>query len=403
MIPNVPTLTPKERMLKALRGEKPDVLPAAPCYLCLYLAESERASYIEQYRRRMEGRMRYPIDHADDTQFRLVALAQSYNVLKAKPDWIEVGPGASKTWAERTEIVLRNDILCYEDKVSGVCVPMHAISIPCGDSPLSDANPFEGDKNLLATAVTHSDIDSQMPIVSREEWLARGDLDLPRLVAAEYGDKIFISTILDTPYSDIYGMLGFKGLMVNQRANPDLFQYILQRKLLQSKENVSAWADTGIHGVFVQEVFSGVDAISPRNYDQFVFAYNQPYFQHTHSLGLSPIHYVCGDAVPRIERMLECNIAAVAFEESKKKFHIEIADIVDRVAGRVAVFGNIDSIRFGIQSTPEEMSAEVKRQSSIGAQARGFVVSTGSPFPLETDSRMIDTLIMTAHSISHQS
>ena len=390
-------------MHKALRGEKPDVVPAAPCYLCLYLADAERVSYIEQYRHRMQGRRRYPIDHTEDTQFRLQALIQSYSVLKAQPDWIEVGPGASKAWAERTEIVLRSGVLCYEDKVSGVCVPMHTISIPYGDSPLSDANPFAGDENLLATAVTHADINAQMPILNTEEWLARGDLDLPRLVAAEYGDEFFISTILDTPYSDVYDLLGFKGLMITQRANPDLFQYILKRKLMQSKESVIAWADTGIHGVFVQEVFSGVDSISPRNYDQFVFAYNQPYFQHMRSLGLLPIHYVCGDAVPRIERMLECDIAAVAFEESKKKFQIEIADVFERVAGRKAVFGNIDAVHFGIHSTPEEMSAEVKRQASIGAQARGFIVSTGSPFPLETDSRMIDTFIMTAHSINYQS
>ncbi len=49
-------MTPKERMFKALQGEKPDVLPAAPGYLSLFLADLERAAYIEQYRRCMKGR-----------------------------------------------------------------------------------------------------------------------------------------------------------------------------------------------------------------------------------------------------------------------------------------------------------------------------------------------------------
>jgi uroporphyrinogen-III decarboxylase len=48
----------------------------------------------------------------------------------------------------------------------------------------------------------------------------------------------------------------------------------------------------------------------------------------------------------------------------------------------------------------EEMAAEVKRQIRIGAQAKGFVVSTGSPFPLDTNPRLIDTLVATAHSHS---
>jgi uroporphyrinogen-III decarboxylase len=76
--------------------------------------------------------------------------------------------------------------------------------------------------------------------------------------------------------------------------------------------------------------------------------------------------------------------------------------VIERVAGRKAVFGNIDAVRFGIHATPEEMSAEVRRQAGIGAQARGFIVSTGSPFPLETNPRMVEALVTAAHSITNQ-
>jgi uroporphyrinogen-III decarboxylase len=96
--------------------------------------------------------------------------------------------------------------------------------------------------------------------------------------------------------------------------------------------------------------------------------------------------------------MVEYAIAAVAVEESKKKFRIEIGDVVERVAGRTAIFGNIDAVRFGIHATPEEMQAEVGRQAEIGRQASGFIVSTGSPFPLETNPIMIDSLTSAAHS-----
>jgi uroporphyrinogen-III decarboxylase len=116
-------------------------------------------------------------------------------------------------------------------------------------------------------------------------------------------------------------------------------------------------------------------------------------------LGLYPIHYVCGDVIPRLERILALDIAAVAIEESKKKFRIEIEEVVDRVQGRVAVFGNVDTIRFGLRGTMAEMEDEVRRQAEIGARNGGFVVSTGSPFPLDTNPRLIDTLVATAHSL----
>lgn len=395
-------MTPKERMFKSFHGEKPDILPAAPCYLSLFLADLERAAYIEQYRGCMQGRKRYPVDHAQDTQFRAQALYQSYKVFKTLPDWIEVGAGASKVWAERTEIVLREGSLCYEDKLSGVCVPMHSIPLPTGDDPITEINPSARDIwDISAQISTREDVETQIPIISADEWLRRGDFELPRQVVADYGDRYFISTILDTPYSDMYDYLGFRGLMVIQRRNPDLLQYLLERRLMQSKEVMEAWAATGIHGVYVEEVFSAADTISPQSYERFVYAYNQPYFQHMRSMGLLPIHYVCGDVIPRLEYIVQYDIAAVAVEESKKKFRIELAEVVERVAGRTAVFGNIDAVRFGIHATPEEMSAEVERQAGIGAQAGGFIVSTGSPFPLETNPRMVDTLVTAAHSFTN--
>ena len=396
-------MTPKERMLKALLGEKPDVLPAAPCYLSLFLAEVERAYYIERYRQCMKGRKHYPVDHAEDTHFRLQALVHSYDIFKTPPDWIEVGAGASKAWAERTEIVSCDGTLCYEDKQSGVCVPMHAIPVPYGDEPLDETAPSAGDIWDISEQISsREDVEALMPILSADELLRRGDFALPRQVVAEYGERYFISTILDTPYSDSYEFLGFRGLMVFQRRNPDLLQNLLERRLMQSKEVMAAWAASGIHGVYVEEVFSGADIISPQSYEQFVFAYNQPYFQHMRSLGLLPIHYVCGDVLPRLEYMVQYDITAVAVEESKKGFRIDLAEVVERVAGRKAVFGNIDAVRFGIHATPEEMSAEVRRQAGIGAQARGFIVSTGSPFPLETNPRMVETLVTAAHSITNQ-
>jgi len=395
-------MTPKERMFKVLQGEKPDALPAAPGYLCLFLAELERAAYIEQYRACMNGRSRYPVDHAQDTHFRAQALVQSYQAFKEQPDWIEVGTGASKTWAERTEIVLRNGDLCYEDKVSGVCVPMNSLPLPYGDKVLTEAIPSGRDIWDISGQISSENLKSRMPIINTDELLDSGEFDLPRQVVREYGEQYFISTILDTPYSDMYDYLGFRGLMVIQRQNPELFQTMLERRLKQSMEVMGAWAASGIHGVYVEEVFSGADIISPQNYEKFVFAYNLPYFQHMRTLGLLPIHYVCGDVMPRLELMVQYDIAAVAVEESKKKFRIEIDEVVERVAGRKAVFGNIDAVRFGIHATPEEMQAEVGRQAEIGRQGQGFIVSTGSPFPLETDVHMIDSMISAAHSYNMQ-
>jgi len=92
----------------------------------------------------------------------------------------------------------------------------------------------------------------------------------------------------------------------------------------------------------------------------------------------------------------------VGVEERKKRLVIEIEEVVRLVAGRVAVLGNIDAVRYGQNASLENMAAEANRQLRIGQDAHGFLLSTGSPFPLDTNPRLIDTMIATAHAfVSH--
>jgi hypothetical protein len=388
-------------MIEALAGGVPDVVPAAPAYPGLFLADFERAFYIEQYRMRLREACcdRYAIDHEEDTRFRARALFNAYGVFKARPDWVEVYGGASRTWAERTSIVFREGRLWYQDRRSGRRVAMDGARLPRGDE-LSEVNRAESDIWDRSGEIGDTDdADQLIPIRSAEDMLGSGEMDLYRQVVADYGDRYFISSILDTPFSYLYDYFGFHGLMTSLCKRPNLVHHMLQRQLTQTQEVMGALAAVGIDGVYVEEVFTGADLISPQTYSEFVLAYNQPYFKHMRGLGLLPIHYVCGDVIPRLDQMAECDVAAIAVEESKKDFEIEIEDVVDRIGDRVTVLGNIDAVRFGLHATLDEMASEVLRQARIGARAKGFVVSTGSPFPLDTNPRLLDAMVKTAHSL----
>ena len=70
--------TSKERVFQVLNGETPDQIPAAPAYLSLFLADFERNYYIEQYRQRIRGLSRYPVNHKEDTRFRAQAIYQAW-------------------------------------------------------------------------------------------------------------------------------------------------------------------------------------------------------------------------------------------------------------------------------------------------------------------------------------
>lgn len=396
------TMSGRDRIIRALNGQKTDVIPAVPAYLCLFLADFRQAFYAAQYHERLraEGARRCRVDHAEDTLFRSRALVQSYGIFKVQPDWIEVGRGMSRAWAERLEVIEQDGQLYFEDLHSGKKAWLRRARFLDGSAGLSDVNPSERDVlDLSAEIRDQEDVERLIPIRSAEEILQSGEMDLVRRVAADYGERWFITTILDTPFSTVADDLGFFGLMTTVHDRPHLLHALLERRLWQAQQEMHALALCGLHGVYVEEVFTGTDLISPRTYEAFVLDYNRPYFRHMRGLGLLPIHYVCGDALPRLEQMAGCDIAAVAVEESKKNVRIEIEEVVRRVGSRVAVLGNIDAVHFGLHASPEEMAAEVRRQAQIGAQTKGFIVSTGSPFPLDSNPRQVDALVMAAHSL----
>jgi uroporphyrinogen-III decarboxylase len=97
-------------------------------------------------------------------------------------------------------------------------------------------------------------------------------------------------------------------------------------------------------------------------------------------------------------RIAELDVSAIAVEESKKGFRIDIEDVVRLAGERRVVFGNIDAVEYGVRAPADAIRAEVRRQVRAGARARGFVVSTGIPFPLDTNPRRIDALVAAAHA-----
>lgn len=392
-------MTPKDRMLKALAGEADDELPAAPVYLSLFLEDFERAYYVELYRRRMHGLASHAIDHVEDTGFRAEALYQSYGIFKTRPDYMDLHPGATRAWAERTEIVLEQDVLYYRDRETGVKTAMDSVPLPCGDAGQQhDTHVDLWDNPSIPR--DEDEIHRQLPVLDTQTLLKRGDYDLPRQVVADYGDRYYLSTVVSTPYADSYFLLGFQGLMLIQHDLPRLFRAILERKVAQLKPVIDAWAAVGVHGIFAEEVWSGADVISLQSYEDFVFPYNQDLFRHVCAAGLHTIHYVCGNVMPRLQRIAELDVSAIAVEESKKGFCIDIEEVVKRIGERSVVFGNIDAVQYGIRASDEALKAEVSRQARAGERARGFVVSTGSPFPLDTNPRRIDTLVAAAHAAS---
>ena len=393
-------------MFKALRGERLDRVPVAPCYLLLYLEDFIGRYYLEQYRRRIGKQARYSLDHEEDTQFRANALYQALGIFEETVDWFPaLKMGSSYEWARDHYIERVDEEHFFVNRRNG-----RRLSFK--DALLMGTSPGVGDLtrewvaglddetqdlwDLSGAISSRQDVEAAIPIVSTEELTSQGLFDLLRQQVKDYGERYFIYASALSAFDSVYDLLGFAGMMMAIYDRPALLHAIMERKLAQSVETLRGVGESGVHGVWIIQTLASADLISRQHFVEFVLPYLQTLVDEIKALGMATILYFCGDAIPRLDLIRSLGVDAIAVEESKKTFRIDIEEVVARVGDGACVFGNIDAVGIMGQGSPEDIEQEVKRQISAGKGARGFVLGIGSPLPRTTNPRHVDLLVRAA-------
>ncbi|MGE5603828.1 MAG: uroporphyrinogen decarboxylase family protein [Nitrososphaerales archaeon] len=392
----------KERLARAIAGQPTDVPAVAPAYLSLYLDETSQRFYRQAYERKLfettglrSGAVY--IDPDEDARFRAEAVLRAYDTIGEQPDWIHTHPAETRAWAERGEMRFSEGRWLYVDRQSGETMDMDEPSL----LPLPSATRYSYPAQTSTTDVwdtsvglnNPADIDRLVPIRSTGELAADGAFKVTEKLASMAGDRMPLSVIAPTPFWSTYGLLGFQGMMVMMREKPELFTYLMERRARQRMERLRGHAAAGVKYVWMEECLSSADLISPADYERFAFATAGPYVAEVKKLGLTVILYYCGDVLPRLPWLKRLGMDALAVEESKKGFSIDIADVIAKVGDACCIFGNVDSVRVIFEGSRETIEAEVQRQLRLGQQARGFVLCQGSPFTLDTPPEKIGWFI----------
>lgn len=225
-----------------------------------------------------------------------------------------------------------------------------------------------------------AEIDSAIPLPASEpeEVLRDGRSDLARALLSEFGGELFPLSSVGAPLWRSYRLWGFEGMMTKIATQPELVKYACERFLAQALHQVEEAAHLGAKGIWVEDCMT--DLISPASFREL----NRPYVKRLsraiQAAGMRSIYYYCGDPATRWEEILSIEADALSFEESKKRFRIEIEEVLERVGGRAVVLGNLDAIGILPDGTEEELRREIARQLAAARRHGGrFIMSLGSP------------------------
>jgi len=202
-------------------------------------------------------------------------------------------------------------------------------------------------------------------------------LDLARAMLARRPD-LYPYRNVGAPFWMCYYLWGFEGLMETSARRPDLVRHGCERMLRHSVAALKGAREAGARGIWIEDCMS--DMLGPRAYGELALPPLQAMMSEARGLGLQTILYFCGDPWPVFRHLMASGADALALEESKKGFFVDIAEVVEEVDGRMAVFGNVDAMDLLQNGDDVQVAAEVERQLLAGRRTRGrFVLSLGSP------------------------
>lgn len=378
----------RQRLLAALDGRPGDVVPAAPLYPFLYVAAEERRVRATAYRELVSEGGTRPLDPEEDAAIRAHAACRAWQAFGEPPDWILPGEMPAAEWLGRCQLRRQAGHVYLEHPASGWRDDLTGVP----------ENSFTEDLWQRPWPGSRAEIDAQVPVATAEQWLADGRLAVYRPLRAEIGDRAAVCGFLNGPFWLCYYLLGFEGLMVMPRLEPVLFHYLMQRQTDAALAKARSLAAAGVDCLFVEECLTSADMLSPEQYDELVLPYSRQLFAEVHRLGLPSVLYYCGDVMPRLERLVELGPSALAVEESKKGFTIDLAAVAAGVGKSMALFGNIDVCRFAAWSD-EELQRQLAQQQLAARPARAFIASIGSPFTPETPLERMSAFNAAAHRL----
>jgi uroporphyrinogen-III decarboxylase len=377
-------MLPRERMLAAIAGKPVDLPPVAPLYLSLFLAEEIQRQVLRGYRAVLGEQVEAQLTTAGDTAIRLAAAHEALAWLGEKPDWL---------WAE--PLARGQEPAAYTLRRQGERIwRIHPLTGQ-SEEVTTSANPNLEDRWDLKLPQDREEVAALVPDHSPEDYLGNGQLTLAAAEQAACGGEFLVCGTISSPYWHCYSLIGFHGLMTLPREAPRLCHYLLERQLAQACNLGRAYHTLGVPAIYIEECMTSADLISPRMYQEFVLPYARELVRELKALGLYVIFYMCGDVVPRLPRLAALGADALAVEESKKGFEIDLATVARAAGERCAVLGNFDAT--AVKDLDDAgLAAGLAAQQQAADAARGYIASTGSPFPLDTPRERVAAFIRLA-------
>jgi hypothetical protein len=311
-------------------------------------------------------------------------------------DWFDLPYGHSREQRQSVVIEVHGTEVLRRDRRTGNAQQLERPSLGgwSRTGPLAAFHP----EHLMQT---FDEIDQAIPLPapgSRSEAQQDGSGELAAILLSEFGATSYPLQSVSAPFWETYYLWGFEGMMTMVATRPDLVEHACQRYLERSCAAVRRAAALGAAGIWIEDCLT--DMVSLAASERLHLPCLRQIVAEARKAGLHSFHYFCGNPAGKWDALLASGADALALEESKKGFTVDIEDVVERVGGRCTVLGNLDAIGILQDGTDDELRTEIARQVRAGRRNQNrFVMSLGSPVTPGTPLARVQRYCMLAHEL----
>ena len=384
------TAEPAPNALTAvLDGQKAPFVPVAPLFVdCPFRGYvDERVCGLWEERLEREGK-EVEVDFGTYARGRFEVMCEVIDRFNSPPCWVAFPWTARRSEVEGCRVARRGGQLVWTDATgaeSPLREKLRSLDRRAGpwpmvrppNPPLSEVR--EEVERLQEERAADRDGGSEREDTSVQALRADGSLTVCDWLQERYQGAMPLYANGPCPSGTTHDMMGFENLMRGFIETPELVHEVSRLEMPTDRAHWQALRQAGVEVIHLSE-YSWGNQISPAIYRDFIAPYTREMIDFYHELGFKVLLYVMGDVRPLLDQIVENPFDALAVEEGRKGYQLDVGTVQRAVGDERVLFGNMP-IGLLEQGRPEEILAEVRRQISVTGENGRFVVSTGEPIP----------------------
>jgi len=354
-------MTSKERVEIALQGGKPDVIPIVPIY---------DMGYVQRCAGR-DIREWYTGTSAEHTR----SIGEAFLRHLPRLDGIFVHGGKTDQWAAEHTVEKRPGHWRITNTKTGERCGL----LPDGSECTVEGDPLPRQGNDIyreSRIRTPEDLDRLLgPPPDAAAIDAGGRFGPLRHLRERYPDHHLSFQSGSSMVSALNLCGGYAEGLTLMKTEPRLFHKILRKQTDHQLACFGPGKRAGADSTWFTCYYTGADTISPQDYRDMIFPYEEEICQEAKHQGLYVLNWYLGDLLPNQDTVMKLPLDAFVLEQGRKTYRLDPVEIRRLVGPRFCLFG------YGYENdyctfNREGLTNELRRQIEGAGQDGAFIVGT---------------------------